>query len=220
MSAFGGKADKGQGASRSNHARVELNPVQSGICPMSAAAAIACGQASPLFDSNAAHNRASSAPTVRRLPCWMPVPPTRSEARVGAQLELRLAGGVMQCNKLGILAVSNLRYNRQPRMQVMPHLPPRFFAPRAAAFCFLILDDTNVLQAQRTQTSRSNSNREGYVRSKPKELWTINYSKVPSVRRDRGRLRVIFGWRLLLSAPSGHPGAPRLIGKMLLNYCY
>ena len=187
---------------------------------MSAAAAIACGRASPLADSNAVHNRSSGASIVRRQLCWTPVLPTRSGAPVGARLELRLAGGGTQCGNLGI-AVTNWRNNRQPSMQAIPQIAPTFFARcRTTVFDSLILDESNILRAQRTQTSRSNSNREGYVRSKPKKLWTINYPKVPSVRRDRGRLRVIFGWRLLLLAPSGHPGAPRLIGRMLLNYCY
>ena len=174
MSTFGGKTDIGRTSCRPAGAQTttkyELNQVQSGICPMSAAAAIAYGRASPLADSSAVHSRASGAPTVRRLLCWTPVPPTRSGAPVGARLGLRLAGGGMQCGKLGILAVSNWRNNRQPSMQVRPRVAPTFFALRAAAFCFLILDDSNVLRAQRTQTSRSNSSREGCVRSKPKEL--------------------------------------------------
>jgi len=131
----------------------------SGICLMLAAAAVACGRASPLAGSNAVRNRVSSAPIDRHQLCRAPFPLTRSRAQVGVRLGLdrieefaiQIPGGRTRCGRPQICAGSNSRNNQQSSAQAMPQIASGVFAqPRAAVFGFLILDESSRTPAWRS----------------------------------------------------------------------
>jgi hypothetical protein len=116
---------------------------------MLAAAAVVCGRESPLADNNAAHNRASNAPTIQHQPRRGLVPLPHSGAPIGTRLGLRriehfaiqVAAERTQCGTLRLCIGVNCRgSSQQSLVQAKPPVVLTAFArPRVAVFVFLIL---------------------------------------------------------------------------------